>query len=163
MALPVRSVIKSPRPVSDARRASRLVSKSAAEEKIFGPHANPFSMPMLHHTGYEPVESRHVLDSALCGTCHTVITPTLDRAGNPAGEFVEQAPYLEWLAGSYSDEGRTCQSCHMPLLRNGKGQLEASYIAHRPPGGPFPPTSPRTPFGRHSFSGGNVRGPGDAG
>jgi hypothetical protein len=130
-----------------------------AEEKIFGPHANPFSMPMLHHTGYQPVESRHVLDSALCGTCHTVITRALDRAGNPAGEFVEQAPYLEWLAGSYSDEGRTCQSCHMPLLRNGEGQLEASYIAHRPPGGPFPPTSPRTPFGRHSFSGGNVQGP----
>lgn len=122
------------------------------DEKIFGPHAKPFTMPMLHHTGYTPVESKHVLESALCGSCHTVITPTLDANGTVSGEFVEQAPYLEWLASAYAREGRTCQSCHMPQLG------APNYIAHRPPGGPFPPTSPRSPFGRHSFAGANVRG-----
>jgi hypothetical protein len=122
------------------------------EEEIFGPHSNPFSMPMLHHTGYQPTQSKHVLESNLCGSCHTVITPALDAEGRIVGEFLEQAPYLEWLASAYAREGRTCQSCHMPQLG------EPSYIAHRPPGGPFPPTSPRTPFGRHSFSGANVRG-----
>jgi hypothetical protein len=75
------------------------------------------------------------------------------------GEFVEQAPYLEWIASGYPAQGRTCQSCHMPVLRDRSGAPAASYIAHRPPGGPFPPTSPRTPFGRHFFVGGNVYGP----
>lgn len=32
----------------------------------------------------------------------------------------------------------------------------AQYIAHRPPGGAFPPTSPRSPFARHLFAGGNA-------
>ena len=121
-------------------------------EQIFGPHANPFAMPMLHHTGYEPTQAKHILDAALCGTCHTVITPVLNENGKSVGEFVEQAPYLEWLVSSYPAEGRTCQSCHMPQSGT------PAYIAHRPPGGPFPPTSPRLPFGRHSFSGANVRG-----
>lgn len=89
---------------------------------IFGPHADPFAMPMLHHTGFEPRESKHVLDSALCGSCHTVIT---------SNRFLEQAPFLEWLASGYPESGQTCQSCHMPQLR------DAQYIAHRPPGGPF--------------------------
>lgn len=123
-----------------------------SDDRIFGPHADPFAMPMMHHTGYIPTQSKHVLDSSLCGSCHTVITPTLDADGRIAGEFVEQAPYLEWLASAYASEGRACQSCHMPVLD------EPSYIAHRPPGGPFPPTSPRSPFGRHSFAGANVRG-----
>ena len=108
---------------------------------IFGPHADPFAMPMLHHTGFEPRESKHVLDSALCGSCHTVIT---------SNRFLEQAPFLEWLASGYPESGQTCQSCHMPQLR------DAQYIAHRPPGGPFPPTQPRLPFGMHEFIGGNA-------
>ena len=122
------------------------------DDRIFGPHASPFAMPMLHHTGYRPTQSAHVLDSALCGSCHTVITPTLDRNGKVIGEFVEQAPYLEWLASDFAREGQTCQTCHMPQLET------ASYIAHMPPGGPFPPTRPRQPFGRHIFAGANVRG-----
>ncbi len=117
---------------------------------IFGPHANPFTMPMLHHTGFEPREAKHILDSALCGSCHTVIT---EPPGSPQGKpirFVEQAPFLEWLASSYPQTGKTCQNCHMPQLQ------DAQYIAHRPPGGPFPPTQARTPFGVHEFIGGNA-------
>lgn len=129
------------------------------EQRIYGPHANPFVMPMIHHVGYTAFESRHILESSLCGTCHTVITPALDADGRTAGEFVEQAPFLEWLAGGYPAQGRTCQSCHLPVLKAGSGEPAAAYIAHRPPGGPFPPTSPRTPFGQHYFVGGNVHGP----
>lgn len=123
------------------------------DNKIFGPHKDPFSMPMQHHTEYEPAYSKHVLESAFCATCHTVITPTLTAEGKVAGEFLEQAPYLEWLVSDYAREGKTCQSCHMPQLGS------PAYIAHRPPGGPFPPTSPRTPFGLHYLVGANVRGP----
>jgi hypothetical protein len=126
------------------------------EKRIYGPHADPFQMPMLHHTAYTATESKHVLDSALCGTCHTVITPTLDAKGRVLGEFIEQAPYLEWLASDFASSGATCQSCHVPVLDDGKGQPVARHIAHNPMGRPFPPTRPRTPFGLHSFSGANV-------
>lgn len=112
---------------------------------IYGPFADPFTMPMLHHTGFTAAEAGHIRQAALCGTCHTVITHP--RGGTD--EFVEQAPFLEWLASEYPRKGTTCQSCHMPALDS------AQYIAHRPPGGAFPPTSPRSPFARHLFAGGN--------
>lgn len=121
--------------------------------EIYGPHAGPFRTPMEHHTGLTPTEGRHVLEAALCGTCHTVLThPAGDR-----GAFVEQGPFLEWLASEYPAQGRTCQSCHMPVLRDARGNLAAQFIAHRPPGGPFPPTQERAPFGLHCFAGANVR------
>lgn len=110
-----------------------------SEKRIYGPHAEPFQMPMLHHTGYTATESKHVLDSALCGTCHTVIL----------GDFIEQAPYLEWLASDYPAAGVTCQTCHVPP------QPEPQFIAHNPMGWPFPPTRPRKPFGKHLFAGAN--------
>ena len=127
------------------------------DSEIYGPHEDPFRMPMLHHTGLIATASQHILQSALCGTCHTVITPTLDRDGRVVGELVEQAPFLEWLSSDYSRSGRSCQSCHLPVLRERSGATDAQYIAHRPPGGWFPPTRPRSPFGLHFFAGGNAQ------
>jgi hypothetical protein len=123
----------------------------SGKKEIYGPHARPFQMPMLMHTTMAPVESAHVLRPELCATCHTVITPVLDAAGKAQGDFYEQAPYLEWLASNGGETGQTCQQCHMPELR------EAEYIAHRPPGGPFPPTRARQPFAQHEFTGGNAQ------
>ncbi|MGJ5816472.1 hypothetical protein [Paludibaculum fermentans] len=116
------------------------------KDRLYGPFADPFTMPMLHHTGFTATEAAHIRQAALCGTCHTVITHP--RGGQ--GEFVEQAPFLEWLASEYPRKGTTCQGCHMPALAS------AQYIAHRPPGGAFPPTAPRSPFARHLFAGGNA-------
>ncbi len=116
------------------------------KDRIYGPFPEPFTMPMLHHTGFTATEAGHIRESALCGTCHTVITHP--RGG--AGDFIEQAPFLEWLASEYPQKGATCQSCHMPALD------APQFIAHRPPGGAFPPTSPRSPFGQHLFAGGNA-------
>jgi hypothetical protein len=124
--------------------------------KIYGPHAEPFAMPMQHHTAYTPVESKHILEAGLCGSCHTVVTPTLDSDGRERGQFLEQAPFLEWLASSYPAAGRTCQSCHVEAVRDSGGKLAAHYIAHNPAGGWFPPTSERAPFGLHWFAGANV-------
>jgi nitrate/TMAO reductase-like tetraheme cytochrome c subunit len=114
--------------------------------RIFGPYPEPFTMPMLHHTGYTAVEGKHVRESALCGTCHTVIT----RPPGGKDDFVEQGPFLEWLASDQARAGRSCQSCHMPKLEG------PQHIAHRPPGGPFPPTSPRPDYAQHFFAGGNA-------
>lgn len=132
------------------------------DNRIFGPHREPFEMPMRMHTGFTPTESRHISEAALCGSCHTVIThPPKAAHGSAHGpaksaEFVEQGPYLEWLAGSGPRTGQTCQSCHMPPLRDPAGKPAPQYIAHRPPGGPFPPTEERSPFHRHTFAGGNT-------
>jgi hypothetical protein len=125
------------------------------DAEIYGPHKDPFRMPMLRHTGLAPVESAHIVESSLCGTCHTVITPTLAPDGQVTGQLLEQAPYLEWLASDYPKAGTTCQKCHAPALRDSSGAPAAQYIAHMPPGRWFPPTRPRTPFGLHFFAGGN--------
>jgi hypothetical protein len=123
------------------------------EPYIFGPHERPFTMPMMHHTGYEPVAARHILDAALCGTCHTlVLTDSTGRVTLP-----EQTTYLEWIASEYPKSKTTCQTCHVPAVRSADGRPAFEYIAHRPPGGPFPPTRPRSPIGLHSFVGGNVQ------
>lgn len=133
--------------------------KINTENEIYGPHKDPFPMPMMHHAEQFPKEGRHILDAALCGSCHTVITPTLNAAGKQIGEFVEQAPYLEWLASDFKKSNVTCQSCHVPVLKDAKGAQVEQYIAHMPHRGAgfFPPTRPRKPFGQHLFLGGNAQ------
>jgi len=125
--------------------------------EIYGPHPNPFPMPMRMHTGRTPTFSAHMLDSALCGACHILITPTLDAAGKQTGEFLEQATYLEWASSSFAREGRSCQSCHLPRLEDADGQPLRQYIAHTPHGGYFGPIRPREPFGQHAFGSANVQ------
>src|SRR2546429_633114 len=64
--------------------------------------------------GFHPTEAaEHIRDSALCGTCHSLITETLGSGGKVVGSFPEQMPYLEWLHSDYPNKS-TCQSCHMP-------------------------------------------------
>lgn len=125
------------------------------DRKIFGPHADPFVVPMQNHVDYTPEYAAHTEKSELCGTCHTVITRALDDAGNAVGpEFPEQTPYLEWLASKFADagpEGKTCQTCHMPAVDD-DGQPIQSPLALRPPSG----LQKRTLKGRHLFRGGNA-------
>ena len=127
------------------------------ESRIFGPHRDPFPMPMRMMAGYVPEYGPHILESALCGSCHTVITPILDADGNQHGEFLEQAPYLEWRASGFPQRGTSCRDCHMPVLADSSATPVSQYIAHHPNGsGYFPPTSPRSPFGQHVFLGANT-------
>lgn len=63
--------------------------------------------------GFRPTPGDHIRDSAMCGSCHTLITKTLGKDGKELGTFPEQMPYQEWLHSSYRDQ-RSCQSCHMP-------------------------------------------------
>ena len=127
------------------------------KKEIYGPHEWPFFMPMRMHTDRTPTYSSHMLESELCGSCHTVITPTLAANGQVTGQFLEQATYLEWKASSFPSSGKSCQSCHMPQLEDESGKLARQYIAHTPHGGYFGPIRPREPFGRHTFGGANVQ------
>lgn len=131
--------------------------------EIYGPHANPVTMPMQRHVGYTPTKGDHILSSALCATCHTVITESFDKQGTATHvRLHEQAPYLEWRNSVFNDEldsnrqtAKSCQSCHVPQT-DVDGKAIASKLAHNPGGRDFPFLSSRLPIGRHTFAGGNV-------
>jgi hypothetical protein len=65
-------------------------------------------------TGYEPVEAPHVKQSELCASCHTLITEAFGPNGEVVGRLPEQMNYQEWRHSAFYQEGRSCQSCHMP-------------------------------------------------
>ncbi len=113
--------------------------------ETYGPHQYPIAMPMIRHTGYKPVYSEHVAQSALCATCHTLFTPTVNDQGDVVGEIPEQTPFLEWLNSVYPDSGLTCQACHMPALQE---RLRITTMPMRAPR--------RSPIHLHEFVGGNA-------
>lgn len=130
--------------------------------QMYGPHASPFTMPMLHHTGFTPTKADHVTSSGLCGSCHTLQTETLDPDGAALpGLFPEQATYLEWRNSDFRDEGTpgatptACGACHMPTTDD-DGLPISTRIARNPGGLDFPPVGPRDPYGRHILVGGNT-------
>jgi hypothetical protein len=112
---------------------------------IYGPFDNQFGIPMSGATNYMPVYSEHVTRSELCATCHTLFTPFVDNAGEIAGEFPEQVPYLEWRNSVYPERDVQCQDCHMPIL-------DASIPISTIP----PNLTGHQPFWKHYFVGGNV-------
>lgn len=112
---------------------------------IFGPFADPLPGPMQNHVNYTPVEGEHTRRSELCATCHTLITPTLNAAGEIIGEFPEQTPYIEWKNSFYANQ-TSCQDCHMRAAR------DPQDIALMPPWH----TEMRAPYMQHAFVGGNV-------
>lgn len=134
------------------------------DRKIFGPHANPVTMPMQRHVDYTPTHSDHIMKSGLCATCHTLNTNSVDAQGNSTSdhEFHEQSPYLEWRNSVFNDEvalpakeAKSCQACHMPQS-DIDGNPIATQLAHNPGGRDFPFLKPRKPFGRHAFLGANT-------
>lgn len=113
--------------------------------RIFGPYEDVLTMPMQRHVDYTPEFGRHVQNSALCATCHTLYTPILGPANDVIGRFPEQTPFLEWRASEYAKSGKHCQDCHMQRLD------EPIKVSARPPW-----LEKRQPFWRHQFVGGNA-------
>ena len=145
---------------TDASYAANFVVEPL--RRIYGPHASPFTMPMMHRTGFTPTQADHVTTSGLCGSCHTLQTEALDPDGSVLpGLFPEQATYLEWRNSDFRDEGTpggtpaACGACHMPT-RDDDGQPISTRIARNPAGLDFPPIGPREPYGRHILVGGNT-------
>jgi hypothetical protein len=111
---------------------------------VYGPYlADPVHVALMHTsaTGYTPTQAAHIRDAGLCGSCHTLYTPTLGPDGKQIGRFPEQMPYIEWLHSDYRDK-QTCQQCHMPAV---KGAVKiASLFAE-----------PRDGVHQHTFTGAN--------
>ena len=110
---------------------------------LYGPYAADARSISMHTlaSGLTVTQSDHLGQAALCGSCHTLYTPTLDASGKTVGRLPEQMPYLEWQHSDYHDK-QTCQSCHMPAIA-----------------GPAPDATlgsqPREGLRRHSFPGAN--------
>ena len=97
---------------------------------------SPYSME--HALGFKPNHNPYIKSSQMCGTCHVVNLPIIDKPYKPGEQpdelvaaeqnpvfkqyhhHVEQATYLEWLNSEYENEfnpdnprAQTCQDCHM--------------------------------------------------
>jgi hypothetical protein len=124
-------VVSPPRP--DGRR------------RAFGPFAVDEGRRRLMHsvTNFEQEQAAHVRESELCATCHTLITEALGPDGRVIGSLPEQMNYQEWRHSSFFEEGRSCQSCHMPAV---EGPVRVSSVL-----GDY-----RDRLARHTFLGGNA-------
>ncbi|NGP76561.1 hypothetical protein G3570_07950 [Balneolaceae bacterium YR4-1] len=113
------------------------------ERKIYGPYPVDVGRSTIMHSssGFRQAQSKHIQQSELCATCHTLYTHTLGPDGEVIGELPEQVPYLEWKNSSFVDE-QSCQSCHMPVV---KDSMPISSVWGQP----------RAELSRHSFRGGN--------
>jgi hypothetical protein len=65
--------------------------------------------------GFQPTTGAHIQTSEFCATCHTLYTKALVN-GKEVATFPEQVPFLEWKHSNYAGK-QTCQSCHMPEVR----------------------------------------------
>jgi mono/diheme cytochrome c family protein len=123
-------------------------SATAPNRAEYGPYSDPLQTPMQNTVGFTPTQGAQISSSALCATCHTVFTPTINSQGSVTGSFPEQVTYLEWLNSMYGDNPSaqmTCQACHMPAA---SGPVA---ISNNPT-----TLTPRSPFYQHILAGGNV-------
>ena len=61
---------------------------------------------MRRPNAHPTLQSKFLLSSELCGTCH--------RFGHPVSGLAIQDTYDEWKRSPYAAEGKRCQDCHMP-------------------------------------------------
>ena len=97
-------------------------------EEIFGPFKDDeiVTVPMENATGAKPKHDEYIKSSRMCGHCHTIDLPVVDKPpirpiDANTDHSIEQATYLEWLNSDYQNEfgkpkktAQTCQDCHMP-------------------------------------------------
>jgi len=118
------------------------------DRKIYGPHLAPKTDPMQLIVNYTPTSADHITKSELCATCHTVVLPIVINGAHD-GDFLEQAPFLEWQNSTFSP-GAPCGTCHLPTK-------DAAMVDLSTPIAKWPANlGARSPFGKHQFSGGNA-------
>ncbi|MGH2627935.1 MAG: hypothetical protein ACRDHY_14950, partial [Anaerolineales bacterium] len=108
---------------------------------IFGPYSieSDQAQTMQEVSGFTAAQGVHLNRSEMCATCHTWYVGPFGPDGDA---FPVQVTYFEWFYSSFR-RSDTCQDCHMPEAQGGV------RIASTSP-------NPRSPFGEHSFPGGNT-------
>lgn len=110
--------------------------KTGKADELIGPFKDEeiITRPMDQTLGIKPKYDSYIKNPRLCGSCHTIDLPVLDKPdcdkpGASHGDCfsIEQATYLEWLNSDFQTEypamgknpkGQTCQDCHMPTSFN---------------------------------------------
>jgi hypothetical protein len=112
---------------------------------IFGPYRIDAGRKTIMRsvTGFVQAEAPHVKQSELCASCHTLITTAFGPSGEVVGSLPEQMNYQEWQHSDFNREGRTCQSCHMPVAA---GPIRAASVLG----------DSRDTLATHVFVGGNA-------
>jgi len=112
-----------------------------APDRIIGPFQDPKVKPMQNAIGNTPEYHASITSSEVCGTCHTVHLPVLDK-GKVIGHTYEQTTYPEWAFSAFrtgntpdgslpygpGSDAQSCQDCHMPS-RDANGVPYRSKIA----------------------------------
>jgi hypothetical protein len=113
------------------------------ERQMFGPYEVDLGRRtiMRSATGVVPAQAKHLRESEVCATCHTLYTQALGPNGEVLAELPEQVPYVEWQHSAFRQE-QSCQSCHMPEI--GQPSRIASVVGED-----------RIGARRHTFLGGN--------
>jgi len=117
--------------------------KPLGQRDVFGPYEVDGGRKRIMRSAaqMQPQQGKHVQESALCASCHTLYTHTRGPDGEVIGELPEQVPYLEWKHSAYY-QNKSCQSCHMPQLDE---EMEITSVMGQK----------RKNFSRHAFRGGN--------
>ncbi|HEY7577433.1 MAG TPA: cytochrome P460 family protein [Acetobacteraceae bacterium] len=98
-----------------------------APDAVYGPFADPKTVPMHAALGIEPAQNGTITSPEMCGTCHTVHLPVVQGTQKLASTY-EQTTYPEWAFSDYrtgeTPDGKlpfgpgplaqACQGCHMP-------------------------------------------------
>src|SRR5262245_26171825 len=127
---------------------ANFVMKAVAPDgarRIYGPYQIDDGRRTIMHSvsGFVQEEAAHLKQSELCASCHTLITEALGPTGEVIGSLPEQMNYQEWKHSEFSQNGRSCQSCHMPAA---PGPIRiASVLGDQ-----------RDSLARHVFVGGNA-------
>lgn len=127
-------------------------------DEVYGPFKDEeiTAYPMQHALGITPKHSDYIQHSQLCGSCHTVTLPSVDRPikrsemdelndAQVVEQFanfhhhVEQATYLEWLNSEFENEfhadnpkAQSCQQCHMARgLEHPESEVDIETLATR--------------------------------
>ena len=84
-------------------------NRAEGDRKIYGPFEIDAGLTriMRSSAGFQPTEGKHIQESELCATCHTLYTKALGPEGEVVGELPEQTPYLEWLHLNYAQIRRS--------------------------------------------------------
>ena len=119
------------------------VTRPKGERRVYGPYEvdKGHTRIMNSSSRFVPTEGKHIRNSELCATCHTLLTQALDAQGKVIGELPEQVPYQEWLHSDYK-ETKSCQNCHMPVVEQ---EVAITSVMGKT----------RPEMGRHVFIGGN--------
>ena len=107
-------------------------------DSLIGPFSDDTISPyfMNNALGIKPQHNAYIESSRLCGSCHTINLPIVDKAVGPNptildkieknptfqpfSHSIEQSTYLEWFNSEFQNEvkpfganPKSCQDCHM--------------------------------------------------